>query len=64
MQQNQSIFTSHYVPIKSVRGSDFGSDTMIFTSHYVPIKSIDAVCVVQQHIHLHPIMFLLNPIPI
>ncbi len=36
----QSIFTSHYVPIKSGLTGAAMAVKKYFTSHYVPIKSV------------------------
>ena len=57
-------FTSHYVPIKSILSPITTHTIADFTSHYVPIKSVFLSGYNKFVIALHPIMFLLNPIPI
>ena len=57
-------FTSHYVPIKSNNEKPSRFIRYIFTSHYVPIKSTMYLDISISISYLHPIMFLLNPIPI
>ena len=46
----KEIFTSHYVPIKSILQNPQWTDERLFTSHYVPIKSMNLVK--QSHVIL------------
>ena len=62
--ERTSLFTSHYVPIKSDARNELKQKLDRFTSHYVPIKSANRYRQEKYNKNLHPIMFLLNPIPI
>ena len=60
LRLNLIVFTSHYVPIKSITTAETLTLRRVFTSHYVPIKSPCTLIYNPNHQSLHPIMFLLN----
>ena len=64
---NSSLFTSHYVPIKSLKNNLLNVQISLFTSHYVPIKSSLASCAISSSTlftsHYVPIKSCIQQIP-
>ena len=57
-----SLFTFHYVSIKSHGCGDPSRSGCRFTFHYVSIKSLTRTQAKTQQPHLHSTMYLLNQI--